>query len=63
MLIVQIVILAASILVAGPVIFTALAWAHRYWSLAGRIHYTLITLAMLGMVWSMYYWRLLGSRY
>ena len=63
MVVVLAVILAASILVIGPVIFTILAWARRYWSRAGRIHYTLITVALLGMVWFMYYWRLLGFRY
>ncbi len=57
------IILAASILVIGTVIFTVFAWVRRYWNLAGRIHYTLITLALLGMVWLMYYWRLLGFRY
>jgi CubicO group peptidase (beta-lactamase class C family) len=56
-------ILAASILVIGPLIFTFLAWRRRFWSLAGRIHYTLITLALLGMVWLTYYWNLLGFRY
>lgn len=63
MVVVLVLILVASILVAGPVIFTALAWARRYWSLAGRIHYTLITLGLVGMVWLVYYWRLLGFRY
>ena len=43
MVIVLAIILAASILVVGPVIFTLLAWLHRYWSVAGRLHYTLIT--------------------
>lgn len=57
------IILAASILTIGPVVFTVLAWARRFWGLAGRIHYTLITVALLGMVWLMYYWRLLGFRY
>jgi hypothetical protein len=56
-------ILVASILVIGALIFTILAWARRYWSLAGRIHYTLVTAALLGTVWLMYYWRLLGFRY
>ena len=46
-----------------PVIFTILAWVRRYWSLAGRLHYTLNHSGMLGMVWLMYYWRLLGFRY
>ena len=63
MLIVLVIILVASILVIGPVIFTVLAWARRYWNLAGRIHYTLVTVALLGMVWLVYYWRLLGFRY
>ena len=57
------VILFASILSIGPVVFTVLAWTRRYWSFAGRIYYTFITLALLGMVWITYYWRLLGFRY
>jgi hypothetical protein len=63
MLLVLVIILVASILVIGPVILTVLAWMRRYWSLAGRIHYTLITVALVGMVWLMYYWKLLGFRY
>lgn len=63
MVLVLALILAASLLVIGPIIFTILAWARRFWSNAGRIHYTLITVALLGMVWLMYYWRLLGFRY
>ncbi len=63
MLIILVLILAASILVIGAVIFTFLAWTRRYWNLAGRIHYTLITVALVGLVWLMDYWRLLGFRY
>ena len=63
MVIVLAIILVTSILVVGPVIFTLMAWLRRYWSFAGRLHYTLITVAMLGMVWLMYYWRLLGFKY
>ena len=63
MVIVLAIILAASILVIGPVIFTVFAWVRRYWGVAGRLHYTLITVALLGMVWLMYYWRILGFRY
>ena len=63
MVIVMASILVASILVIGSFVFTIMAWVHRYWSLAGRLHYTLITVALLGMVWLMYYWRLLGFRY
>jgi hypothetical protein len=63
MVIVLAIILAASILVIGPVIFTVFAWMCRFWGIAGRLHYTLITGALMGMVWLMYYWRLLGFRY
>jgi CubicO group peptidase (beta-lactamase class C family) len=63
MVVVLTLILVASILVIGPVLFTILAWVRGYWGQAGRIHYTLVTVALLGMVWLMYYWRLLGFRY
>ena len=61
--VVLVIILVASILVIGPVIFTVLAWIRRFWGRAGRIHYTLITAALLGMVWLVNYWRLLGFKY
>ncbi|MBP1702722.1 MAG: FmtA-like protein [Chloroflexi bacterium] len=57
------IIFAACVMVVGPVIFTILAWVRRFWDFPGRLHYTLITIAMLDMVWLMYYWRLLGFRY
>lgn len=63
MVVVLALILVASISVIGPVIFTILAWVRGYWGRAGRIHYMLVTVALLGMVWLMYYWRLLGFRY
>jgi CubicO group peptidase (beta-lactamase class C family) len=63
MLFILAITLVASALVVGPIVFTLLAWRRRYWSITSRIHYTFVTLAMLGMVWLMYYWRLLGFRY
>jgi CubicO group peptidase (beta-lactamase class C family) len=39
-----------------------LAWRDRYWSLVGRLHYTLVTLAALAFVWLTNYWNLLGFR-
>ena len=42
---------------------TWLAWRERYWSLAGRLHYTLVTLGALGFVWWLSYWNLLGFRF
>ncbi len=32
------------------------------WSVAGRVHYTLVTLAALGFTWWLSYWNLLGFR-
>ncbi|MCP4140465.1 MAG: beta-lactamase family protein [Chloroflexi bacterium] len=43
-------------------IFVALAWGNRWWKVSTRIHYTLITLAVLGGIWWVNYWNLLGFR-
>jgi CubicO group peptidase (beta-lactamase class C family) len=43
-------------------VFAALAWKDRYWSLAGRLHYSVVTLAALVFVWFAEYWNLLGFR-
>ncbi len=43
-------------------VFVALAWKDRYWSLVGRLHYTLVTLAALVFVWLANYWNLLGFK-
>jgi CubicO group peptidase (beta-lactamase class C family) len=39
-----------------------LAWKDRYWSLVGRLHYSLVTLAGLVFVWLVNYWNLLGFK-
>ncbi len=44
-------------------IFTALAWSRNYWSFAGRLHYTLVTLAALALIPFLIYWNLLGFRF
>ncbi len=36
------------------------AWREKYWSLAGRIHYTLLALAVIAFTGFELYWRLLG---
>jgi CubicO group peptidase (beta-lactamase class C family) len=56
-----------------PIVTTALAavvvgfavwvWWCRSWSLAGRIHYSVIAAAALVFVWFFAYWNLLGFRY
>ena len=50
--------LPIAILAVGMVVFTVLAWARRWWSLPGRVHYTLVTLAGLTFIWWMVYWNL-----
>jgi len=49
-----------AVLAVGAVFFTMLAWKNQYWRLAGRMHYTLGTLAAVGFVWFLSYWNLLG---
>ena len=51
------------VLLALPLpIFTALAWGNRWWKVNTRLHYTLITLAVLATIWWTHYWNLLGFR-
>jgi len=40
-------------------VFTLLAWARRYWSLVGRVHYTVLAVSGLSVLWGMWYWNLL----
>jgi CubicO group peptidase (beta-lactamase class C family) len=49
-----------AILAVGAVVFTVLAWKNHYWDLAGRVYYTLVTLAAVAFVWFLHYWNLLG---
>ncbi len=48
-----------SVLAIGMVYFTFLAWARRYFSIPGRIHYTLVMLVVLAFVWWLAYWNFL----
>jgi CubicO group peptidase (beta-lactamase class C family) len=43
-------------------VLAVMAWKNRYWSLAGRLHYSLVTLAALAFVWLANYWNLLGFK-
>jgi hypothetical protein len=40
-------------------IFAVLAWLRRYWSLGGRIFYSLLALIALLLSWALVYWNLL----
>lgn len=55
--------LVASAFVVVSVAFVILAWKQRYWSLAGRLHYTLVTFASLAFIWFLNDGSLLGFRF
>jgi CubicO group peptidase (beta-lactamase class C family) len=40
-------------------IFALLAWTRHYWGWASRLHYSLLALSGLAVVWAMWYWNLL----
>lgn len=50
-------------LTIGLPIFTLLAWKNSYWSLMGRLHYSIITLAALAFIPFLNYWNLLGFQF
>lgn len=47
-------------LTLGLIVFTVLAWKNQYWSLVGRVHYSLLTTAAIGFISFLTYWNLLG---
>jgi CubicO group peptidase (beta-lactamase class C family) len=52
--------LVSAILAVGVVILAFLAWREGFWSLGGRVHYTLVAVAQLSFTWELAYWNLLG---
>ena len=57
------VLLCGAILGLATPVFAVLAWKDGYWSVWGRIHYTVLAVAALAFVWWLNYWNLLGFRY
>lgn len=43
--------------------FAIQAWRKQWWSLAGRLYYSLLTVAALAFVWFLTNWNVLGFRY
>ena len=43
-------------------IFVGLAWGNRWWKVGSRVHYTLVTLAVMVVIWWANYWNLIGFR-
>lgn len=52
--------IAAAIMTLGVVVHSVLAWRNGHWSVPGRIHYTLVTVALVALAWQLNHWNLLG---
>ncbi len=48
----------AAVLTGLTVIFTVLAWKSRYWTFQHLLHYTIITIALVAMLWWVNFWNL-----
>jgi CubicO group peptidase (beta-lactamase class C family) len=53
----------SSLLTAGALVYTVLAWKNNYWGIAARLYYTLVAVAAAAFIWFLNYWNLLGWRY
>jgi CubicO group peptidase (beta-lactamase class C family) len=51
------------VLTVGAVVYAVLAWKDRFWGVAFRLYYTLVTIAAVAFVWFLNNWNLLGWRY
>jgi pimeloyl-ACP methyl ester carboxylesterase len=52
-----------ALLTVALVVSAVLAWVRRYWSVLGRVFFTLVTLAAVVMTGLMAYWGLLGAAF
>jgi hypothetical protein len=52
-----------SILIVTMLIFTVVVWARHDWSLAGRVYYSLVTVASVAFIWFLNSWNLLGWQF
>lgn len=55
--------MVASILALSSAALAVLAWKDGYWSIVGRLHYSLVVMALLSFVWWLNNWNLLGFRF
>jgi CubicO group peptidase (beta-lactamase class C family) len=53
----------SAVLTVGALVYMVLAWKDRYWGVAYRVYYTLVTIAAVAFVWFLNFWNLLGWRY
>jgi CubicO group peptidase (beta-lactamase class C family) len=43
-------------------VLAVFAWKHSWWTRSTRIHFSFLTFAVLGAIWWIWYWNLLGFR-
>jgi hypothetical protein len=55
--------IVGAVLGIGVLIFAFLAWKKKYWTVYGRLHYSLILLSGLVFLWLLNYWNLLGWKF
>jgi CubicO group peptidase (beta-lactamase class C family) len=48
----------AAVLTVAAAVFAALAWKEKYWTVAERVHYTIVTVALLALLWWANAWNL-----
>jgi CubicO group peptidase (beta-lactamase class C family) len=53
----------SALLTAAALVYIVLAWKDRYWGIAFRVYYTLVTAAALAFVWFLNQWNLLGWQF
>jgi CubicO group peptidase (beta-lactamase class C family) len=53
----------SALLTAAALVYIVLAWKDRYWGIAFRVYYTLVTVAALAFVWFLNQWNLLGWQF
>lgn len=47
-----------AVLALAMLVFAVLAWIRCYWGWGGRIHYTLLALSALALIWALSYWNM-----
>jgi CubicO group peptidase (beta-lactamase class C family) len=53
----------SALLTVAALVYAVLAWKDRYWGVAFRAYYTLVTVAAVAFVWFLNQWNLLGWRF
>ncbi|HEY6071925.1 MAG TPA: serine hydrolase domain-containing protein, partial [Anaerolineales bacterium] len=53
----------SAVLTIGALAYTVLAWKNKYWGIASRLYYNLVTIAAVAFVWFLNNWNMLGWRY